>query len=60
MPGDTGWLGDIRYAPITCRMLLVWLLLYYGPFRDAADSVLVGDRRTYPVDPGNAREAMKK
>jgi porphobilinogen synthase len=32
---------------------------YYGPFRDAADSAPQhGDRRTYQMDPPNAREAM--
>lgn len=32
---------------------------YYGPFRDAADSTpSFGDRRTYQMDPGNAREAI--
>jgi porphobilinogen synthase len=34
---------------------------YYGPFRDAADSTpQFGDRRTYQMDPGNAREAIKE
>jgi porphobilinogen synthase len=34
---------------------------YYGPFRDAADSTpQFGDRRTYQMDPGNAREALKE
>lgn len=34
---------------------------YYGPFRDAADSApQFGDRRTYQMDPGNGREAMKE
>jgi porphobilinogen synthase len=34
---------------------------YYGPFRDAADSApQFGDRRTYQMDPANAREAMKE
>ena len=34
---------------------------YYGPFRDAADSApQFGDRRTYQMDPGNAREALKE
>lgn len=34
---------------------------YYGPFRDAADSTpLFGDRRTYQMDPSNAREALKE
>ena len=31
---------------------------FYGPFREAVDSSLAGDRRTYQQDPGNAREAV--
>ncbi|SED82503.1 porphobilinogen synthase [Arthrobacter alpinus] len=31
---------------------------FYGPFREAVDSQLVGDRRTYQMDPGNRREAL--
>ncbi len=31
---------------------------YYGPFRDAVESTLVGDRATYQQDPGNDREAL--
>jgi porphobilinogen synthase len=33
---------------------------FYGPFRDAVDSSLTGDRRTYQQEPGNAREAMRE
>ncbi|MDR1321124.1 MAG: porphobilinogen synthase [Gracilibacteraceae bacterium] len=34
---------------------------YYGPFREAADGApQFGDRRTYQMDPGNAREALRK
>ena len=34
---------------------------FYGPFRDAADSApAFGDRNTYQMDPGNAREALKE
>lgn len=33
---------------------------FYGPFRDAVDSQLVGDRRTYQLDPGNAREGVRE
>ncbi len=34
---------------------------YYGPFRDAAESApSFGDRRTYQMDPANAREAIKE
>ncbi len=33
---------------------------YYGPFRDAADSSpKFGDRRSYQMDPRNAREGLK-
>jgi porphobilinogen synthase len=34
---------------------------YYGPFRDAAESTpQFGDRRTYQMDPGNSREALRE
>ena len=34
---------------------------YYGPFRDAAESApAFGDRRTYQMDPANAREAIRE
>ncbi|WP_106848601.1 porphobilinogen synthase [Blastococcus sp. Marseille-P5729] len=32
----------------------------YGPFREAVDSKLKGDRRTYQQDPANAREALRE
>jgi len=34
---------------------------YYGPFRDALDSAPgFGDKKTYQMDPGNVREAIKE
>ena len=34
---------------------------FYGPFREAAQSTpQFGDRRSYQMDPGNAREALKE
>jgi len=34
---------------------------FYGPFREAADSApQFGDRRSYQMDPGNAREALRE
>ncbi len=34
---------------------------YYGPFRDAAESTpAFGDRRSYQMDPPNAREALRE
>jgi porphobilinogen synthase len=32
----------------------------YGPFREAVDSALTGDRRTYQQDPANRREAARE
>ncbi|TPG14803.1 porphobilinogen synthase [Pedococcus bigeumensis] len=32
----------------------------YGPFREAVQSSLVGDRATYQQDPGNATEALRE
>jgi porphobilinogen synthase len=33
---------------------------FYGPFREAVESQLVGDRRTYQMDPANRREAARE
>jgi porphobilinogen synthase len=33
---------------------------FYGPFREAVDSSLVGDRRTYQLDTGNRREGIRE
>jgi len=33
---------------------------FYGPFREAVDSSLQGDRRTYQQDPANAREGVRE
>jgi porphobilinogen synthase len=33
---------------------------FYGPFREAVDSSLNGDRKTYQQDPGNGREALRE
>ena len=34
---------------------------FYGPFREAAESApTFGDRRSYQLDPGNAREALRE
>ncbi|MCI2956964.1 porphobilinogen synthase [Agromyces atrinae] len=32
----------------------------YGPFRDAVESTLQGDRRAYQLDPGNGREGVRE
>jgi len=33
---------------------------FFGPFREAVQSSLQGDRRTYQLDPGNRREGMRE
>jgi porphobilinogen synthase len=33
---------------------------FYGPFRDAVESTLDGDRRTYQLNPGNRREGVRE
>jgi porphobilinogen synthase len=33
---------------------------FYGPFREAVDSQLRGDRRTYQLDPANGREGVRE
>jgi porphobilinogen synthase len=33
---------------------------FYGPFRDAVQSSLVGNRRTYQLDPANRREGLRE
>ncbi|MFC4942540.1 porphobilinogen synthase [Pseudonocardia sp. GCM10023141] len=33
---------------------------FYGPFREAVDSQLKGDRKTYQQDPANVRESLRE
>jgi porphobilinogen synthase len=33
---------------------------FYGPFRDAVESTLTGDRKTYQQDPSNLRDALRE
>jgi porphobilinogen synthase len=33
---------------------------FYGPFRDAVESTLTGDRKTYQQDPANLTEALRE
>ncbi|WP_430591931.1 porphobilinogen synthase [Humidisolicoccus flavus] len=65
MDGQT---GSIRFAlderGLTDVILLAYSAKYasafYGPFRDAVGSSLQGDRRTYQLDPANAREGVRE
>ncbi|MBE9528737.1 MAG: porphobilinogen synthase [Proteobacteria bacterium] len=64
-----GRVGAIRTALDTSGFDHIPLMSYaakyssafYGPFRDAAESVpQFGDRRTYQMDPANTNEAMRE
>ena len=63
-----GQVGVIRKALDSDGYTEVLLLAYaakyasafYGPFREAVDSQLKGDRRTYQLDPGNRREGVRE
>ncbi|GJE38854.1 porphobilinogen synthase [Methylobacterium persicinum] len=65
-----GRVGAIRRALDKAGFLDVQIMAYaakyasafYGPFRDAigTKSALVGDKRTYQMDPGNSAEALRE
>lgn len=44
-----------------CSYAVKYASAFYGPFRDALDSApRGGDKKTYQMDPGNAREALRE
>ena len=51
-------------AGFTDTMIMAYSAKYagafYGPFREAVDSQLTGDRKTYQMDPANAREGVRE
>lgn len=63
-----GQVGHVRAAIDEAGFIDVAILAYaakyasafYGPFRDAVDSQLHGDRKTYQQDPRNAIEAQRE
>ncbi|MBO0982061.1 porphobilinogen synthase [Microbacterium sp. SD291] len=56
--------GALDAEGFTDTLLLAYSAKYasafYGPFREAVDSQLKGDRRTYQMDPGNRREGVRE
>jgi porphobilinogen synthase len=56
--------GELDAAGFTDVALLAYSAKYasacYGPFREAVASSLVGDRRAYQQEPGNAREGLRE
>ena len=63
-----GQVGVVRQALDEVQQQHVAVLAYaakyasafYGPFREAVDSQLTGDRRAYQQDPANRRESMRE
>jgi porphobilinogen synthase len=63
-----GQVGHVRAAldaaGLTDTLLLAYAAKYtsalYGPFREAVESSLQGDRATYQQDPANATEALRE
>jgi porphobilinogen synthase len=51
-------------AGFTSTAILAYAVKYasafYGPFREAVESALEGDRKTYQQDPANLREALRE
>jgi porphobilinogen synthase len=65
MDGQVGYVrGVLDAAGKTDTAILAYTAKYagafYGPFRQAVESALVGDRKTYQMDPANAREALRE
>ncbi|MEQ3550419.1 porphobilinogen synthase [Pseudonocardia nematodicida] len=65
MDGQVGVIRDaLDEAGFTDTGILAYSVKYasafYGPFREAVNSQLRGDRRTYQQDGGNAREALRE
>ncbi|MFG6402962.1 porphobilinogen synthase [Microbacterium sp. P04] len=65
MDGQTAYVRAALDAEgFSDTMLLAYSAKYagafYGPFREAVDSQLVGDRRTYQLDPANGREGVRE
>ncbi len=63
-----GQVGAVREALDSAGFVSTAILAYaakytsalYGPFREAVDSSLQGDRRTYQQDPASGREALRE
>jgi porphobilinogen synthase len=63
-----GQVGAVRTALDAAGRIDTSILAYaakyasalYGPFREAVDSQLVGDRRSYQQDPANRRESLRE
>jgi porphobilinogen synthase len=55
---DRAGYGDVQIMAYAAK----YASAFYGPFRDAVGSnaTLIGDKRTYQMDPGNSDEALRE
>ncbi|MCI9887193.1 porphobilinogen synthase [Micrococcales bacterium 31B] len=53
---DTAALEDVSILAYAAK----YASAFYGPFRDAVESELQGDRKTYQQDPANRRESLRE
>jgi porphobilinogen synthase len=55
---DAASFGDVQIMAYTAK----YASAFYGPFRDAVGSsaTLIGDKRTYQMDPANTDEALRE
>jgi len=65
MDGQVGYVrAALDTAGFTGTIILAYAAKYasgfYGPFRDAVESTLEGDRSTYQQDPANATESLRE
>ncbi len=65
MDGQVGYvrraLDESGYTDVAVLAYAVkYASAFYGPFRDAVECSLVGDRKTYQQDPPNLREAIRE
>jgi porphobilinogen synthase len=65
MDGQVGYVREaLDQAGFTHTIILAYAAKYasgfYGPFREAVESTLDGDRSTYQQDPANATESLRE
>src|SRR5580765_2226733 len=53
---DSAGFTDVGVLAYTAK----YASAFYGPFRDAVESQLSGDRKSYQQDPANVREALRE
>jgi porphobilinogen synthase len=53
---DGAGFGDVAILAYSAK----YASAFYGPFREAVQSSLIGDRRTYQQDPANGAEALRE